>query len=585
MKTPSRKYWERRAEQRVVREEQLIQRYEQELKAQFEGAYADLTEQITKLYATYARDNEMTYAEAQKYLTDEDREEFQHGVEYYIAAMQDRRHQNAATRKREKAELQALSTRARVKRIEAMRADIQMQSAALYSRISEQMASTLTDVYDETRARVAYDTFQGFGIGVEFGQANPRVMEQLLQYPWSGKNYSEKIWDQAGNLSTALEQTLTRGLVQGQSIQQMTANLSRTMFGDGRRTGGQLYQAQRLVRTEANYVINQATENAYTEMGVEQYQYLATLDSLTSELCQELDGQVFPVSEAVPGKNYPPMHPNCRSTTIPYFEDLGGERIARGADGKTYTVPGDMTYETWYNEHGPGKEAAVKAEAGAVKTEIEPWLSAIPAEYHAAIIDRVKGMEPAERSLLQAHSGAIAFETLTTQSRVAFYDPDTQKITLNAAADALNPQGNWATLMHEAGHAIDHRVGRPSSEASFALAIRADAQSYQDGLKDKHPSLSSAQLRRRAAAELHGPEMSSVSDLMGGASNNRYVGSYQHQDDYWVRDSKKLAREAFAHFFEAASDRERRTTLERYFPETAKVYDELIREVTRRGQK
>lgn len=52
---------------------------------------------------------------------------------------------------------------------------------------------------------------------------------------------------------------------------------------------------------------------------------------------------------------------NCRSTTIPFFDDdtgdnkapEPGERAARGKDGKTYSVPADMTYKEWEAEHAP----------------------------------------------------------------------------------------------------------------------------------------------------------------------------------------------------------------------------------------
>jgi len=60
----------------------------------------------------------------------------------------------------------------------------------------------------------------------------------------------------------------------------------------------------------------------------------------------------------VTGRNYPPMHPNCRSTTVVYFgdeDDDPGVRIARGADGKTYEVPGDMSYAEWKRQYGDGK--------------------------------------------------------------------------------------------------------------------------------------------------------------------------------------------------------------------------------------
>lgn len=44
---------------------------------------------------------------------------------------------------------------------------------------------------------------------------------------------------------------------------------------------------------------------------------------------------------------------NCRSTTVPYFddEDTEGERVARGEDNKQYNIPSKMTYDEWYNKY------------------------------------------------------------------------------------------------------------------------------------------------------------------------------------------------------------------------------------------
>mgnify|MGYP007045686703 FL=1 len=49
------------------------------------------------------------------------------------------------------------------------------------------------------------------------------------------------------------------------------------------------------------------------------------------------------------GVTAPPMHPHCRSCTVPYFEDdiEDSKRAARNDEGKTYLVPADMTYSEW----------------------------------------------------------------------------------------------------------------------------------------------------------------------------------------------------------------------------------------------
>ena len=104
--------------------------------------------------------------------------------------------------------------------------------------------------------------------------------------------------------------------------------------------------------TEQAYFYSVAQKEAYQDLDVEEFEVVATLDSHTSKICQEMDGQHFPMTEYQAGVTAPPFHVWCRNVTVPYFEDnFGGKRAARGADGKTYYVPDDMTYQEWENEY------------------------------------------------------------------------------------------------------------------------------------------------------------------------------------------------------------------------------------------
>ena len=85
-------------------------------------------------------------------------------------------------------------------------------------------------------------------------------------------------------------------------------------------------------------------------LGVEEYEIVATLDNSTSAICQEMDGQHFPMSEFKPGVTAPPFHPYCRTCTCPYFDDEFTEkdiRAARNEEGEVYHVPANMKYEDW----------------------------------------------------------------------------------------------------------------------------------------------------------------------------------------------------------------------------------------------
>ncbi len=98
------------------------------------------------------------------------------------------------------------------------------------------------------------------------------------------------------------------------------------------------------MRTECNYIANQGHLMGYRAAGLEQYIFLATLDLRTSEICHSLDGRRFDLAQAQAGTNLPPMHPNCRSTTIPADAAQLLSKIKRAArnpvTGKTVQVPG-----------------------------------------------------------------------------------------------------------------------------------------------------------------------------------------------------------------------------------------------------
>ncbi len=56
------------------------------------------------------------------------------------------------------------------------------------------------------------------------------------------------------------------------------------------------------------------------------------------------------------GKNYPPIHPNDRCTTVAEFDDDvidGLQRRARDENGNSILVPQDMSYKDWCMQYAP----------------------------------------------------------------------------------------------------------------------------------------------------------------------------------------------------------------------------------------
>ena len=334
-------YWQKRAEQRLVEAEQIAKRAEEEMKKAFDAAYQDIELQIYKLYGKYATDNSMTYADALAYLTNDELEDFRRDLAFYIARAKD-----ADYRTEFRAYLQALSVRARVRRLEAYQARLKMIAEQLYTEeLIPRAADVLQAVTVDSYHKAAFDVSQSLGVLVAFDQPSQRLINQVLEYPWSGKNFSRKWYDNCDNFEAVLDETLTKGLITGASNQRMARELRD-------KTGASYSRAERLVRTETNYAHNQATAALYEDLGVGKYRYLATLDLRTSPMCREMDGKIIAYADKTCGVNYPPLHPRCRSTTVPViYEDEVGTRVARDKDGKTYKVRADMTYKEWYAKY------------------------------------------------------------------------------------------------------------------------------------------------------------------------------------------------------------------------------------------
>lgn len=202
------------------------------------------------------------------------------------------------------------------------------------------MYDYLAKEYTDDYFRGVFRVQQGMGFGKDFVSPNPKLIQNVIMRSYAGSSFSKRIWKDVNKLGITLKDTLTKGFIRGDSIDTMTKRLLE-------RVDVSKSHAKMLIRTESARVCEEATKDAYKECGIEQYIYLATLDRKTSLICQELDMKSFPLKDAKIGENYPPMHPNCRSTTMADTKPL--KRIARGADGKNYEVDGNLSYKDWYD--------------------------------------------------------------------------------------------------------------------------------------------------------------------------------------------------------------------------------------------
>ena len=163
----------------------------------------------------------------------------------------------------------------------------------------------------------------------------------------------------------------------GMTLHDMEERLLEDCIGADR-DSGQRYCASRLIRTEVNHFSNQGFLEGYKAAGITRYRFMATLDLRTSAICRQLDGKTFLVEEAKAGENLPPMHPFCRSITVPVTNNRTGTRWARDpVTGKSMTVPADMTYSKWYEKYVEKKGGVIRGANGVDKPATEEQAEAV----------------------------------------------------------------------------------------------------------------------------------------------------------------------------------------------------------------
>ncbi|MEW8955773.1 minor capsid protein [Clostridium sp.] len=145
---------------------------------------------------------------------------------------------------------------------------------------------------------------------LEYTLPNKKLIESLLKFPWSGDNFSSRLWENTRVLERNLNEILTRGLVQGKAIFEMATQLEERMMKG-------FDEAHRLVRTETMHYLNESSLRAYMDSGVEKIQLWAALDERTCHVCGVKHGNKYRLKDAP----IVPLHANCRCTYIPLIDE------------------------------------------------------------------------------------------------------------------------------------------------------------------------------------------------------------------------------------------------------------------------
>lgn len=330
-------YWEKRALENKLSVIENEEDYLRRISNIYDHANKQIDEKLARVYARYAKENNLTLEEAYKQLPKKMETEYKNDVMDYVNKAKDPSYKQYLLN-------QSIMHKHSV--LDQLRTE--MRSVIYDIDIEETSGKFLEKIFTNSNYRAQYSNNEE-----AFAKVDKQKIQNLLNENWSGGgNFSELIWKDREKLVKTLDDIVMKGLATGDNYDKMSDKLAKRM--DTSKSN-----AKRLIMTESARMENEGLLSYYERIGAKQLIFVATLDMKTSEICRAMDGSIIPIEDAKIGLNVPPLHPYCRSVISPHYEgNEPGDRVYRDVEtGKTKSGR-YRTYKEYLEEELGDKEQA-----------------------------------------------------------------------------------------------------------------------------------------------------------------------------------------------------------------------------------
>lgn len=331
-------YWERRQLRVKARQLDNTAQLERTIQSELARTYRDIAKEASMWVDKYAKNQGLNSEQAMRAISGIKTKNWQMTMKQFEAKAKQGGYDD---------ELNAEYYRSRLSRLSALESQMKQMMQPIVQQHSKSVGSALANQYNDTYMRTMFNTqAQQGSFTSDFAHFNETQLKIIASEPWGkdGKDFSKRIWkNYQQELPSYLTDSLFRATVMGWGPDKV-ARMMHAQFQDVQRN-----KIHNLVTSEMGHMAEEATAKSYEESGIDEYEYMATLESHTCDACARLDGQHFKMFERKVGINYPLIHPRCRCTTVPYIADLPdvGERWMRDpATGKGKLIK-NVKFDEW----------------------------------------------------------------------------------------------------------------------------------------------------------------------------------------------------------------------------------------------
>lgn len=613
----SKKYWRERAQRVIKVEAKKDDEVIDEVRSITNSTMSQLANEIYSFYAKYATAEGITVDAAKKKIQKTDIKELEDRVAQYV--------KNKDFSEKANAELRQYNTKMYVSRERML---LQQLSAIMVNGT----ALTEVEMNEYLEKSVDREVERQAGILGESALIKPNQVRAIVNADFHGETWSERLWSDMEQTRKTVLKTVQNTMLRGRHPDEFIPELKKKL-------GATTSDAKRLLTTETARVQTEAQKLHYMEtIGADAtIEFVAKLDDRTSDECRHADGNKIKVSEMVAGVNVPPLHPYCRSTTVPAVDEIDDELEAffKEREGKYNLKNVDDELDEQLDPE-PAPEELIFNE------QITEALGEEQIEEIKRQLDNNKDVEGAKeyRKIWNHFAPDMTIQKLPS-NKTAHFDPMSEKVKMPTANLAERDQvriggeiregtDNYKTVIHEFSHMIDLSIQKELKGAKNMLngGYTADPNYFMneetderemlaDVLKKEIDGMAKAELKtlkeahksgntdvwskptkpriddgrikmvRRLREQYHLGDSDGLSDMIEAATNGKVNIAYGHGKRYWgkhpaYKTPLQANLEAFAEMSEAFMSESKREVLQKEVPKSYALYLEMLKSIVKR---
>ena len=164
---------------------------------------------------------------------------------------------------------------------------MEVERVNLAVKLGADMTPVLHDVAVQAYSHSMFSAQKAVGLGFSLGEPPTKLISFMDRSTLS----RTALLFQSNSMMTPLKKVIMSGLAKGHTAEQMAVEMR-----DVSKTS--VYKSKAMIRTAITEVANEMEKRTSQDLGLKRYEYVATLDERTCEICGGMDGKVFDLDRA-----------------------------------------------------------------------------------------------------------------------------------------------------------------------------------------------------------------------------------------------------------------------------------------------